>query len=59
MINIIMKINEIIIQENRLQPDEDFLSQVEEIIDEANKEYQEYLADNGDKLMILMNLRRF
>ena len=44
-----MKINEIIIQENRLQPDEDFLSQVEEIIDEANKEYQEYLADNDDK----------
>ena len=44
-----MKINEIIIQENRLQPDEDFLSQVEEIIDEANKEYQEYLADNGDR----------
>ena len=48
MINIIMKINEIIIQEKRLQPDEDFLSQVEEIIDEANKEYQEYLADNDD-----------
>ena len=44
-----MKICDIIIKEANLQPDQDFLDQVEVIIDEANAEYQEFLQDNGDK----------
>ena len=41
-----MKISDII--EARVKPDEDFLSQVEEIIDDSLEEYQEFLDNNGD-----------
>ena len=44
-----MRIHDIILSEARIQPDEDFLGQVEIIIDDANDEYQEFLKDNGDK----------
>lgn len=41
-----MKISDII--EARVKPDEDFLSQVEGIIDDSLEEYQEFLDGNGD-----------
>jgi len=34
--------------EAKLKPDDDFLSQVEEIVDDSIAEYQDFLADNDD-----------
>ena len=44
-----MKIHDIILNEANIQPDHDFMSQVEVIIDDSIEEYQEFLNDNNDK----------
>ena len=41
-----MKITDI--TEAKLEPDYDFLAQVEEIVDDSLAEYAEFLNDNGD-----------
>ena len=42
-----MKIRDIV--EAKLEPDRDFLDQVEEIVDDALEEYAEFLANNNDQ----------
>ena len=42
-----MKIVEII-AEARVEPDKEFMSQAEEILDDSISENQDYLDDNGD-----------
>jgi len=42
-----MKIFEVI-AEARVEPDKEFMSQAEEILDDSISEYQDYLDDNGD-----------
>jgi hypothetical protein len=42
-----MRLHELL--EAKIEPDDDFLSQVEEIVDDSIAEYQEYLQDNDDE----------
>ena len=44
-----MKIDDIILYEARIKPDNNFLDAVEEIVDDSLEEYQEFLNDNNDK----------
>ena len=41
-----MRLHELL--EARVEPDQDFLAQLEEIVDESIAEYQEFLEENND-----------